>query len=124
MPGLTERHPLAEWGMGEADVWAALGERGIAIPDRTDCARCYDQTLGEWWHLWRRHPAIFADAERQEAETDHTFRSPSRDTWPHRLADLRARFEAGDIPPRTVQQIDAFHGCARVKRTRCRACSL
>lgn len=41
-----------------------------------------------------------------------------------RLADIRARFEAGEIPRNTVQQIDVFQGCARVKRNRCRMCSL
>lgn len=124
MADVIERHPLAEWGIDESGVWQELGERGITIPDRTDCARCYDQTLGEWWHLWKRYPAIYADAERQEAGTGHTFRSPSRDTWPADLAGLRSCFESGRVPRGTVQQIDALQGCARIKRTRCRVCTL
>lgn len=117
--GVEQRYPLREWGWTEGDVLSYLEQLGVVIPDRTDCARCYHQTLGEWWHLSRRYPDIYADAERQEAETGHTFRNPKRDTWPTALSDLRAKFEAGYVPPRTVQQIDLFRGS-----TKCRVCSI
>lgn len=117
--GATMRFPLREWGLDEASVWAVLDQRNIAIPERTDCARCYDQTLGEWWLLWRQHPELYAEAEAQEAEYGHTFRSPSRDSWPAALAEMRARFERGEVPPRTKVQADLFRGVGQ-----CRVCRL
>lgn len=87
------RFPLREWGWGLREVVAFLRERGIRIPRRTDCARCYGQRLSEWEDLWRRYPAIYADAERQETETGHTFRSPGRDSKPAPLVQLKAYFQ-------------------------------
>ena len=93
-------------------MWAYLDDKGVSIPARTDCARCYHQTLGEWWRLWKLHPDIYTDAEHEEEWVSekrgktYTFRNPSRDTWPAALSDLRARFESGDIPPRTTVQDD------------------
>lgn len=95
---VVTRFPLREWGWGLAEVKSYLTARGVTIPKRTDCARCYGQRLGEWFDLWREYPAHFAAAEQQEAITGHTFRSPGRDTWPAALKDLRARFERGDLP--------------------------
>lgn len=117
--GVTMRFPLREWGMGEGEVLSVLEQRGIRIPERTDCARCYHQRLGEWWILWRFHPEIYADAEAEESRYGHTFRHPGRDTWPAALADLRREFEAGRIPPRTAQQRDLFRGSGE-----CRVCTL
>lgn len=87
------RFPLREWGWGRAEVQRYLRERGVTVPARTDCARCYGQRLSEWRRLWERHPAVYADAEAMEAATGHTFRSPGRDSWPAGLAELRRRFE-------------------------------
>lgn len=95
---VTTRFPLREWGWGINEVKEYLASRGVVIPQRTDCARCYGQRLSEWWDLWRSYPAIYADAEAQEAATGHTFRSPGRDTWPAALRDLRHEFESGRIP--------------------------
>lgn len=117
--GVTMRFPLREWGMGEAEVQAGLAERGINVPERTDCARCYHQRLGEWWRLWHDYPAIYADAEAEEAEIGHTWRNPSRDTWPAELSDLRAEFEKGRVPQNTVRQEDMFRRVGQ-----CRACTL
>jgi hypothetical protein len=140
IPGITMRFPLREWGMTEADVLSDLEQRDIRIPERTDCARCFWQTLGEWWVLWREHLATFLDAEADEERTGDTWRTPRlnadgtpvmvtrwghtfaacwRDTWPVRLSDMRLLFEAGRIPPRTKLQSDAFRGTGG-----CRACSL
>lgn len=118
VPDVTMRFPLREWGMCEADVWAALDQRGITIPERTDCARCFFQTLGEWWRLWKDYPEIYADAEAQEAAIGHTWRSPGRDTWPTSLADLRKEFENGRVPQGNPGQRDLFRGA------QCRVCRM
>lgn len=113
---LPQRFPLRELGWGINEVWQFLKEEGIQIPARTDCARCYGQRLGEWFRLWRDHPAIYADAERQEEEIGATFRSPGRDTWPAGLKDLRVEFERG-------RKIRGF-GRPGSEEPVCRACSL
>lgn len=120
--GVEMRFPMREWGWCEADVWAYLDERGVTIPARTDCARCFHQTLGEWWRLWHDHPEVYADAEAQEAATGHTFRNSSRDTWPAALDEMRKRFENGVVPQRTVTTDDLFFGGRR--KTHCRVCTL
>lgn len=117
VPGVTTRYPLREWGWGVADVLGYLDSRGVVIPERTDCAVCFYQTLGQWFDLWERHPDHYAEGERWEAETGHTFRSPGRDTWPAGLADLRAEFEGGRIPKDRRQP-------SLLAPAQCRACSL
>lgn len=112
------RFPLREWGWGINEVRVYLRERGVAIPARTDCARCYGQRLHEWFALWRKHPDIFAQAEAQEATTGKTFRSPGRDTWPAGLTALRESFAAGRIPRGAVTLFDDDAPVA------CRVCSL
>lgn len=119
LAGVSMRFPLREWGYGESEVQAALREREINVPERTDCARCYHQQLGEWWRLWHDHPAIFADAEGQEARLGHTWRNPSRDTWPADLASLRAEFEKGRVPRNTKRQFELFRRVGE-----CRVCTL
>lgn len=88
------RFPLREWGWDLAQVQRYLREKGVRIPARTDCARCYGQRLSEWQALLRNHPAIYADAEAQEAATGQTFRSPQRDSWPAGLKELRVIWES------------------------------
>lgn len=117
VPGVKLRYPLREWKWTIKEVWSYLDERGVEIPERTDCARCFFQTLPEWWKLWKDRPAVYTDAEQQEAATGHTFRSPGRDTWPASLSELRERFEAGEVPG-GANQGELF------KETRCRVCSL
>jgi 3'-phosphoadenosine 5'-phosphosulfate sulfotransferase (PAPS reductase)/FAD synthetase len=90
---VTCRFPLREWGWGLPEVQGYLKQRGVRIPSRTDCARCYGQRLHEWRNLWEKHPAIYAEAEEQEARTGHTFRSPRRDTKPAPLSELRMYFQ-------------------------------
>jgi hypothetical protein len=111
--GVAVRFPLREWGWGLREVIGYLANRGVKIPERTDCARCYGQRLIEWKRLWQRHPAIYAEAEAQEREHGATFRSPGRDTWPAGLVELRQEFESG----RKVRGEDT-EGAA------CRVCSL
>lgn len=117
VPGVETRYPMREWGWGISEVTVYLDQKGITIPARTDCARCFFQKLSEWWNLWRDHPEIYADAENDENQTGHTYRSPSRDTWPAALKDLRSEFERGRVP-RGADQIDLFN------HQKCRVCTL
>lgn len=89
------RFPLREWGWDKARVLGYLSERGISIPVRTDCARCYAQRLIDWKRLLVKHPALYESAVADEATTGRTFRSPKRDTWPADLTALRTEFESG-----------------------------
>lgn len=102
--GVTRRFPFVEWHWGIGDVLRYLECRGVSIPERTDCAACFFQTLYEWWSLWRNHPNLFAEAESWEAATGHTLRSEQRDSWPSGLAGLRAMFEMGAVPPRRTMK--------------------
>ena len=117
--GITQRFPLREWGWTINDVWEYLDAKGITIPARTDCARCFFQTLGEWWWLWKNNRETYLEAESEEESTGHTFRSPQRDTWPTSLADLRREFEKDHIP-KGAGQLDLMGG----RPNMCRVCSL
>ena len=117
--GITQRFPLREWGWTINDVWEYLDTKGVTIPARTDCARCFFQTLGEWWWLWKNNPETYLEAESEEESTGHTFRSPQRDTWPTSLADLRREFEKDHIP-KGAGQLDLMGG----RPNMCRVCSL
>jgi hypothetical protein len=90
--------PMQDWDWGIDAVASCLSHYDFAPPVRTDCAVCPYQRLGEWWRLWKNHPVEWAQGECWEQQTGHTFRSPSRDTWPAALRGLRERFEAGDVP--------------------------
>jgi 3'-phosphoadenosine 5'-phosphosulfate sulfotransferase (PAPS reductase)/FAD synthetase len=106
------RFPLREWGMDEAAVWKALDDRGVCIPQRTDCAKCPYQRLGEWRDLWQNNREKYIEAVQMEDELGATFRSPGRDTWP---ADLRS----------LAQEFDSGRKLREYKRaTTCRVCSL
>jgi PP-loop superfamily ATP-utilizing enzyme len=120
---ITYRRPLQEWGWGLREVRAYVRQRGLTIPERTDCDVCFFQRLDEWWTLWKRHPERFAEGERQEAETGHTFRTPGRDSWPVALADLRHEFERGKEPVAITarRQLTCF---ADEEEPRCRVCSM
>ncbi len=104
IPDVEMRFPLREWGWGVDEVWSYLDQRQISIPRRTDCARCYHQRIGEWWTLWREFPAVWMDAESDEAEMGATYRTPGRDTWATALVDLRKEFESGRLP-KTVNMV-------------------
>lgn len=117
------RYPLREWGWGVGEVYAYLDSRGVTVPDRTDCDYCYDQRLSEWWRLWKDRPERFAHAAELERATGHTFRSPSRDTWPAALAELAKEFESGRTP-RGITPLPLFGEYDTPARERCRVCSL
>ena len=104
MPDVSVAFPLRDWEWAKADVWAFLDREGVSIPRRTDCARCFFQTMSEWWQLWKYYPDIYADASEDERYISMvrskvcTYRSAKKDNWPTSLADLAKAFEAGRIP--------------------------
>lgn len=112
----TYRYPLREAGMGLVDVIALCEKYDVMPKFRTDCAVCPYQRLGEWYGLWRDRPDLWAQGEEYEELTGHTFRSPSRDTWPAAMKGLRIRFEAGDVPERSLKNM--------ARDQACRVCSL
>jgi 3'-phosphoadenosine 5'-phosphosulfate sulfotransferase (PAPS reductase)/FAD synthetase len=116
VPGVEMRFPLRELGWTINDVMDFLIDRNIVIPERTDCAWCFYQTLGEWWILWKENPDLYQQGVDIEEKIGYTFRSESRDTWPAALKDLRAEFEKGRIPPRTNRQHSLFG------QMQCRVC--
>lgn len=115
IPSVVMDFPLRRWGWGLEDVLGYLKGRGIEIPRRTDCLLCFFQRLIEWYECWRDHPNEWAEGERMEADTGHTFRSASRDTWPASMKGLRERFERGDVPKDTRDPLNAL---------KCRVCKL
>ncbi len=118
--GVTMRFPLREWGMDDPMVHAVLAERGIVIPNRTDCAWCYHQRIGEWFELWRDHNDIFFEAVTEEDVMGATFRTPGRDSWPSSLREMAARFDAGDVPTVSLNRLTR----ERMEAGGCRVCSL
>lgn len=90
-------YPFRRWGWGLTEVWGFLEEKGLkdCVPIRTDCYDCYGQRIVEWWRLWKFHPDLYEEACKREDQTGHTYRSPSRDTWPAGLRDLAKEFERG-----------------------------
>lgn len=117
--------PMRRWGWTLSDVMTFLADQGVTVPERTDCAVCFWQRLGEWYLLWRDHPDRFERGEIAEAFVSeqrgvpYTFRSPDRDTWPASLADLRREFEAGRVPDRSLRMMDK-----RRLVGACRVCTL
>lgn len=120
----TYRYPLRELGWGISDVLDYCDRKGVRVPKRTDCAWCYDQRLYEWYRLWREHPDVYAAGEAREADTGHTFRSPSRDTWPAGMADLRREFESGRAPRGVSLTIFGEEYADDQGNGRCRVCRL
>jgi hypothetical protein len=100
-PYCTYRYPLRERGWGINAVRQCLTAHDVTIPPRTNCHLCYAQRLSEWYTLWITEPEVWATGEQWEAATGHTFRSPSRDTWPASMSALRRVFEEGRLPRST-----------------------
>lgn len=117
--------PMRRWGWVIDDVLAFLDFLGVVVPDRTDCAVCFWQKLGEWYNLWLFHPDRYSRGETIEAfvtasrGTQYTFRSPQRDSWPASLRDLRGEFERGRVPTRSLAIMDR-----RRQVGACRVCTL
>ena len=109
---ITVRFPMREWGWKEEDVWKYLDQRGVCIPERTDCAWCPYQRLGEWRDLHTKYPDLYKEGIELEKEIGATFRSPGRDTWPADLESLAQEFDKG-------RKLRAYNRGAS-----CRVCSL
>jgi len=118
---VSTRFPLREFGMDLTAVRQILSRNGIEVPNRTDCAVCFWQRLGEWFELWRDHKDLWAQGEEWEAMTGHTFRAPGRDTWPAAMKDLRAAFESGREPTRSLKMLARARG---TDGETCRMCSM
>jgi len=106
--------PFKRWGWGEPEVWSFLDARGIRIPPRTDCDNCYAQRLYQWEDLYKNHPLRYAEMEALEARIGKTFRSPSRDSKPAALVQLRVEYFDKGIPMQRRKESDQ----------KCRVCSL
>lgn len=118
--------PLRRFGWGIKRVTDYLRHRGIRIPKRTDCLKCYDQRLYEWRDFHDNYLGRWVVAEGQEDVTGATFRSPSRDSYPASLRDLakeflRRRTLRGDSKRLQGQLLQAD---AEVEETACRVCRL
>jgi 3'-phosphoadenosine 5'-phosphosulfate sulfotransferase (PAPS reductase)/FAD synthetase len=127
IPGVTIRYPLREWGWDVEDVWGYLAEKGIRVPRRTGCWFCYGQTLGEWYRLYRDQRDVWDEGKELERTTGHTFRSPSRDSWPASLEGLERAFESriprGERRPGSIQ-LDLLADDAGADQGPCRVCTL
>lgn len=121
-----QRFPLRDIGWNITDVWNYLDEKNISIPERTDCALCYQQRLGEWFNLLARYPDLYAEGEKIEHDLKHTFRSNGRDSFPAALKDLRKEFERGRRPRgfRRQMSLSPYFSEMAKKREICRACTL
>ena len=126
--GVQMDFPMQRWGWAIEDVFAYLEPwkaKGVVVPDRTDCAMCFWQKLGEWYLLWKDNPDLYAEAEALEAYVTaergepYTLRSADRDAWPASLADLRAEFEKGRIPTTSLKMMDKRRATGA-----CRVCTL
>lgn len=123
--GVQMDFPMRRWGWTIDDVREFLAFLNVEIPERTDCAWCFWQKLGEWYELWLNHRDLYfegADLEEwvsAEQGATFTFRSPQRDTWPAGLRPLAARFEAGDVPQRSLNIMSKHRQSGA-----CRVCTL
>jgi len=118
--GVTMRFPLREMGMSENEVQATLRRFEVVCPDRTDCAYCYHQRLGEWFELWRDHPEAAKGAVALEETYGATLRTPGRDAWPTALKDLFAAFASGKVPELSLNRMKR----ERMEAGGCRVCAL
>lgn len=100
---IKQDFPLVRWGWGMNKVVQYLKDKGIAIPNRTDCDICFFQRIAEWWRLWRDHKERWSQGEALEELCGHTLRSDSRDSWPASMKELRKMFEKGYIPKNAAQ---------------------
>lgn len=102
---VNRRFMLREMGMDVEDVIALCASKGFPPPYRTDCMLCPVQRIADWYWLWTNYPEEYAHGILLEEVYGHTFRSPSRDTWPTGLADLAVEFASGrPIPMRRIEQ--------------------
>lgn len=117
--------PMRRWGWVIQDVMNFLAFLEVVVPERTDCAVCFWQKLGEWYNLWRLHPDRYARGETIESFVSasrgkaYTFRSAQRDSWPASLSELRREFESGRVPTRSLAIMNKHRQIGA-----CRVCTL
>jgi 3'-phosphoadenosine 5'-phosphosulfate sulfotransferase (PAPS reductase)/FAD synthetase len=110
--GVQMDFPMKRWGWTIDDVKEFLAFLSVEIPERTDCAICFWQKIGEWFLLWRDNIDAYMEGEELEqwvsAErgAEFTLRSAQRDSWPASLHDLRLEFEKGRIPTVSLKMMD------------------
>jgi hypothetical protein len=112
---IVSDYPLRRWGWGIRTVLRYLVDKGIEIPERTDCDCCFGQRLGEWKSLWQKNPDRYEQAAAEERQMGFTYRSAKRDTWPAGLDDLAKEFASG----RKVRGEDSAAG-----NQACRVCRI
>lgn len=122
VPGVEVHFPLRDWGWKLGDVIKFISQRDVTVPQRTDCALCFHQRIGEWWRLWANHPEEFERGITLEAKYGETLRTPGRDSWPSSLAGLAAEFEKGKRPKGEGQL--EFCNRPSMNGGGCRVCSL
>jgi len=110
--GFEQRFIMQEIGWNIEDVYDYLNQHQIKIDFRTDCMNCFYQQLGEWEDLYRDKPEQFERYAKMERDVGHTFRSPSRDTWPASLDGLAQEFDNGRVPRRRKNRIKNCAWCA------------
>jgi len=88
-------YPLKHWKWGINEVTGYLKNKGIIIPERTDCGCCFFQRLPEWKALLENHPDRYEKYVQIENKYGYTFRSPGRDTWSADLEGLRREIQSG-----------------------------
>jgi hypothetical protein len=115
IPGVVMDFPLRRWGWGLKQVLEYLKSHNQTIPKRTDCKLCFYQRLIEWYELWRDDPVGWQEGIAQEELTGHTFRSPSRDSWPASMRELGDMFAAGKVPRDTREPLSEL---------KCRVCRI
>jgi len=106
-------YPMREWQWGLPEVKRYLAAKGVEIPKRTDCGACFYQRLPEWRELLETAPDRYEKYVQIEKKIGHTFRSPSRDTWPADLDGLRREILSGRKMRNTTG-----------RNQRCRFCSM
>lgn len=116
------RAPMREWGWSLERVLDFLHDKGIDVPERTDCMLCYGQQLGEWYKLWKYRPEEYERGVQLEATIGYTFRNKDRDTWPASLAELRERFERGERPRNLTLREEMLFECSAQQG--CRICKM
>ena len=120
---IEQKYPMREWGWTIHDVNKYLAKKKITIPERTDCAMCFYQRIGEWWNLWKYHPEYFQKISDIEDEIGHTLLSPGKwgGRWPEKLSDLKEEFEKGRVPRGANDHYMMFPSGSNNK---CRLCSM
>ncbi|HUT88315.1 MAG TPA: phosphoadenosine phosphosulfate reductase family protein [Thermoguttaceae bacterium] len=120
IPSVSQDYPLRRWGWRKQEVVEYLNRRGVTIPQRTDCGLCFYQQLREWKRLHAERPDRYNQGVQIEREIGHTFRSPSRDTWPADLAGLAKEFARKDPRGYNGGLFDSMEG----REGMCRHCTI